>query len=536
MTLKPLGDSAWLVEFPEKSGLEALALVKGYLAALGQDRPAGVLDVVPAFASLAVHFEGENGLNILNWIKSASPLDHSTAGEEFVIPVAYGGENGPDLVEVAEKTGLSPAEVISLHAGASYTVAAVGFSPGFPYLLGLPERLNLPRRPTPRLVVPAGSVAVAGSQAGIYPFDSPGGWHVLGKTCIRLFDPLALRPALMRIGDRVRFSPVEKIEPIKKITHVREAQDSYGIEVITPGAMTTVQDLGRPGYESSGVSPGGAVDRQALRMANLIVGNAEDASAFEIFLIGPVLKFHSPAVISLVTSSGKSRAVAAGEIVDFSKLTDGVRAYLAVAGGLDVPRVLGSCATDLRAGFGGLDGRVLQAGDRLNFGVAGRSHDCGDWHVGRPQASAQIELRCITGIQQHWFSETAKRCIFDELYRVTPTSNRMGVRLAGPALFLDTPMEMISQPVACGSVQVPPDGQPIVLLAERQTIGGYPQIAQVISVDLPKLARAGTGTAIHFRKITWEEARGILRQAERDFKWLQTGLKLLPSRPCAPLI
>jgi antagonist of KipI len=112
----------------------------------------------------------------------------------------------------------------------------------------------------------------------------------------------------------------------------------------------------------------------------------------------------------------------------------------------------------------------------------------------------------------------------------------MGVRLAGPALFLDAPMEMISQPVACGSVQVPPDGQPIVLLAERQTIGGYPQIAQVISVDLPKLARAGTGTAIHFRKITWEEARGILRQAERDFKWLQTGLKLLPSRPCAPLI
>ena len=170
MTLKPLGDSAWLVEFPEKSGLEALALVNGYLAALGLDRPAGVLDVVPAFASLAVHYEGENGLNILNWIKSASPLDHSTAGEEFVIPVAYGGENGPDLVEVAEKTGLSPAEVISLHAGASYTVAAVGFSPGFPYLLGLPERLNLPRRPTPRLVVPAGSVAVAGSQAGIYPW------------------------------------------------------------------------------------------------------------------------------------------------------------------------------------------------------------------------------------------------------------------------------------------------------------------------------------------------------------------------------
>lgn len=536
MTLKPLGDSAWLVEFPEKSGLEALALVNGYVTALEQDRPAAVLDVVPSFASLAVHFEGEDGMQILDWIRSAKPLNHVTAGEEFVIPVAYGGENGPDLNEVAKKTGLSPAEVISLHSGAVYNVAAIGFSPGFPYLLGLPERLNLPRLSTPRLVVPAGSVAVAGGQAGIYPFNSPGGWNLLGKTCLQLFDPLAQRPALLRSGDIVRFLPVERLEPINKIDYVRENQGSHWIEVIASGAMTTVQDLGRPGYESSGVTPGGAVDGQALRLANLLVGNAEGAAAFEIFLSGPVLKFHASTVIALVGSSGKSRAVAAGEIVDFSKLTDGVRACLAVAGGLSVPRVLGSCATDLRAGFGGMNGRALQAGDRLNFGVADKSPDCGDWQVGRPQACAQIELRCLTGIQQHWFSKPAMRCLFDELYRVTPASDRMGVRLSGPALSLKTPMEMISQPVACGSVQVPPNGQPIILLAERQTLGGYPQIAQVISVDLPKLARSGTGTAIHFREITWEESRELLRQAERDFKWLQTGLKLLPSRQCAPSI
>jgi KipI family sensor histidine kinase inhibitor len=527
MTLKPLGDCAWLVEFPGLTGQAALARVMGLADALETNRPAGVLDVVASFDSLAVHFEGGDGLDVLDWIRSAAPVDRLPLGEEIAIPVCYGGEHGPDLEEVAEKTGLSPEEVVGLHAGTVYTVAAVGFSPGFPYLLGLPERLHLPRRATPRLVVPAGSVAVAGGQAGIYPFASPGGWHVLGRAAVDLFDASRERPALLRSGDRVRFVPVEALDTTRKIFPLAEPSGQRWIEVIQPGALTTVQDLGRPGYESSGVSPGGAVDRQALRMANLLVGNPQGAAALELCVTGPILRFHAETVVALAGATGRPRRVAAGEIMDFTKLAGGVRACLAVAGGLRVPQVLGSMSTDLRAGFGGLHGRALRAGDRLDFGEPGQAPRDGDWHVGRPERVERIELRFIPGVQQHWFSKTARKRFQNEIYHLTPKSDRMGARLSGAELPLAELREMVSQPVACGSVQVPPDGQPIILLAERQTIGGYPQIGHVISVDLPKLARAWPGTQVVFREITRDEAVALRRRAEMDFKWLQTGLNLL---------
>lgn len=527
MTLKPLGDSAWLVEFAGLTGEAALARVMGLVDALAGTRPAGVLDVVPSFDSLAVHFAGGDGLDVLDWIQSVAVVDRLREGEEIQIPVYYGGEHGPDLEEVAEKTGLSAEQVIGLHSGAVYTVAAVGFSPGFPYLLGLPEPLHLPRRTTPRLAVPAGSVAIAGGQAGIYPVASPGGWHVLGRTGVGLFDPSLPRPALLRSGDRVRFVAVDELEMVEKTSPVAEPVGPRWIEVIRPGAVSTVQDLGRSGYESSGVSPGGAADRQALRMANLLVGNEQRAAALELCVTGPVLKFHAETVVALAGATGRPRRVVAGESVDFTKLTGGVRACLAVAGGLRVPPVLGSMATDLRAGFGGLHGRALRAGDRLDFGEPRQAPRDGDWHVGRPERVDRIELRYISGVQQHWFSETARKRFQNEIYHLTPQSDRMGARLSGAELPLAEPREMVSQPVACGSVQVPPDGQPIVLLAERQTIGGYPQIGHVISADLPKLARAWPGTRVVFREITREEAVALRREAERDFKWLQTGLKLL---------
>ncbi len=530
MTLKPLGDSAWLAEFPGKSGEAALARVIGLVDALETERPAGVLDVVPSFASVAVHFEGANAREILDWIRSVDLVERLPDGDQLEVPVCYGGECGPDLEDVAAASGLSAAEVIGLHSGALYTVAAVGFSPGFPYLLGLPERLHLPRRATPRLAVAAGSVAVAGGQAGIYPCASPGGWLVLGRTAVSLFDPSAERPARLRSGDRVRFVPVGKLEPAEVASGfptVAKSSGSRWIEVIRPGALTTVQDLGRPGYESAGVSPGGAVDRQALRLANLLVGNAPGAAALELCMSGPVLKFHAATVVALVSATGKPRPVAAGETVDFSKLDGGVRACLAVAGGLRLPEILGSMATDLRAGFGGCGGRALRTGDRLDFGEAGEAAAAGDWHVGRRDPSSRIELRYVAGVQQHWFSEAVRQRFESEPYLVSPRSDRMGARLTGTALPLVEAREMISQPVACGSVQVPPDGQPIVLLAERQTIGGYPQIAQVISVDLPKLARAWPATPVKFREVSVEEARELVQQAARDFNGLQTGLNLL---------
>ncbi|MEO5714162.1 MAG: biotin-dependent carboxyltransferase family protein [Luteolibacter sp.] len=299
------------------------------------------------------------------------------------------------------------------------------------------------------------------------------------------------------------------------------------IEVIHPGGITTVQDLGRPGHESSGVSPGGAADRSALRMANLLVGNDEGAACLEICLSGPVLKFHADAVVAFFDGTGRPQRVTAGEIVDFSKLKCGVRACLAVSGGFAVPSVLGSASTDLRAGFGGISGRALQIGDRLYLGKAKPAPRGDGWHIGRGGRGSQIELRFIPGVQDTWFSAEAKQRFRDTIYQLTPKSDRMGARLSGEKLELAAPREMVSQPVACGSVQVPPDGQPIVLMAGRQTIGGYPQIGHVISVDLPKLAHAWPGTRVKFREVTLEQAWELKRREERDFALLRTGLELL---------
>jgi antagonist of KipI len=334
----------------------------------------------------------------------------------------------------------------------------------------------------------------------------------------------------------VRFVRVDHLVMPKRTLLEPSLSSERRIEVVLPGGFTTVQDLGRPGYEAFGVSPGGAADRASLRLANLAVGNDEGAPALEICASGPVLRFHAVAVVAFVDGAGKPRRVAAGELMDLSRLANGVRAYLAVAGGLVVPQVLGSSATDPGAGFGGHHGRALQTGDVLEFGKAGRAPTGGHWHLGRAGRSSQIELRFLAGVQQGWFSKQALRRFRSAVYQVTPRSDRMGTRLSGESLMLETPREMVSQPVACGSVQVPPDGQPIVLLAGRQTIGGYPQIGHVISTDLPKLARAWPGTRVTFREVTWEEARDLRRQEEQDFARLRNGLELLKSPTCTSSI
>ncbi len=530
MIIKPLGDAAWLVEFAEDSTREmTLAKVLGLAAALEEDVPENVIEVVTSFASLAVRFSAGEGMELRRWIEEKKFEPCFLTGKEIEVPVCYGGEHGPDLEEISNQTGLTEKEIISAHGAASYTVAAVGFSPGFPYLLGLPESLHVPRQATPRLVVPAGSVAIAAGQVGIYPFASPGGWNVLGRTDFSLFDPSASRPARLRPGDRVKFKAVNEIHSKNNLLDINIETPERCIEVIRPGAFTTVQDLGRPGYESSGVSPGGAADPRALRIANLMVGNNENTAALELCMSGPVLKFHQEAFITLAGATGKIQQVAAGETVDFSKLNGAVRVYLAVAGGIVVPKLLDSASTDVRSGFGGYQGRALKAGDLLEFGQSQQVPRAGDWHIAWAihGKHSEIELRFITGVQADWFSQEAHHHFRRETYQVSPHSDRMGARLTGQALMLNSPREMRSQPVACGSVQVPPDGQPIVLLSERQTIGGYPQIGHVISVDLPKLARAWPGTTVRFREISREEAIELRHQEERDFQWLRTGLELL---------
>lgn len=224
MDLLPLGDRALLIQLGEAIDAPTHARVRALTLALERAALPGVVELVPAFTSLAVHYDPVRVHEALPGSEDEAPyerleravaalaagvtLEALAPGPLVEIPVCYGGSFGPDLEAVAAHAGLAPEAVVRAHAEAEYTVYMVGFAPGFPYLAGLPERLATPRRASPRLAVPAGSVGIAGRQTGIYPFETPGGWQLIGRTPRRLFRPDAERPALLRLGDRVRFVPV----------------------------------------------------------------------------------------------------------------------------------------------------------------------------------------------------------------------------------------------------------------------------------------------------------------------------------------
>jgi KipI family sensor histidine kinase inhibitor len=533
MGLRALGDSAWLFEAGGNDPRARLELVLKLSQLLDEQRIPAVRDVVSSFASVAVHFDPSDGQPVLAWLQTLPPPGAERVGpmaaRTVTVPVVYGGDDGPDLEAVATLLGRSREDVIKLHSEADYTVAALGFSPGFPYLLGLPGELQIPRRATPRKVA-AGSVAIGGNQAGVYPFESQGGWQVLGRTALDLFDPARPEPALLRTGDRVRFVPAQRVQPDIR-SALPPVMVKSGIEIADPGAFTTVQDLGRPGYQSLGVSPGGAVDPVAARVANRLVGNPDDAAVLECCMRGPVLRFCAAARVAFLgwvdARCGRPMELPGGGEIDLRGPMSSLRGYVAIAGGIDLPRVLGSRATDVWAGFGGWQGRTLQAGDCLPIGPPREGPRPGNWWVGWPLAEVAgrpLELRFLPGIQAGWFHKRALERFRGALYQISPISDRTGVRLDGPVLDLEEPRELVSQPVVAGSVQVPPDGLPIVLLAERQTIGGYPQIGQVISADLPKLARAWPGTRLRFREVGLDEARAAWHEQQRDFGFLRGGL------------
>ena len=311
-----------------------------------------------------------------------------------------------------------------------------------------------------------------------------------------------------------------------------------------PGLLSTVQDRGRNGWQSRGIGPGGAVDPLALRLANILVGNAADAAGLEFTLTGPVLRFESDAVIA-VTGANLSATIGdrpvpawhavlvrAGCELTFGAPVSGCRAYLAIAGGIDVPIVLGGRGTHLRARFGGLNGRALVAGDRLTVGDASSDAQRLAAHLAKSEqpwlaehatlareltatAYADAPVRLLPGRDTDRLDDAGRRAIFSTPFRVAPHSDRMGVRLEGPGLELAPAEPCLSEPVTSGTVQLPPDGQPIILLADRQTTGGYPVIGHVATVDLPKLAQRRPGESLRFAPFTLDDAQRAMLERER---------------------
>lgn len=319
-----------------------------------------------------------------------------------------------------------------------------------------------------------------------------------------------------------------------------ESIGRMSIEVVKPGLLTTVQDLGRFGYQKYGVIAGGAMDTFAHRVANVLVGNEETEATLEITVVGPTLYFGEAALIAIcgaefaptigdaVLPMWRPIWVNAGQTIRFGTARSGVRGYIAVAGGFDIPKVMNSYSTYLRARIGGFEGRALRESDvlfpkkdrnGLNQRLIERlrsadrrdeTHATVPWQVSSawiPKYTSTPVLRVLTGRQYERFTEESRADFFSQPYIVQPQSDRMGYRLQGRPLRLAEPAELLSEPVAFGTIQVPADGNPIILMADRQTTGGYPKIAEVISVDLPLLAQAQAGSEIRFELTDIGEAQ-----------------------------
>lgn len=335
------------------------------------------------------------------------------------------------------------------------------------------------------------------------------------------------------------------------------------ISVLKPGMLSTVQDLGRYGMQHLGIVPCGAMDEVSHRIANALVGNDEAAPTLEITLRGPTLQFDHDVLLALQGADfdaradgtpvprGRPVALRAGARLDCGSAKQGCRAYLAFAGGIDVPDVLGSASTYVPAGFGGHEGRALRAGDRLPLSAHAealaarrtamlRSH--GPTRVVEGMTSVawrapdltlpvgdEIRLHAMEGRNTDLFEEAAVDAFFGAQWRVLADSNRMGFRLGGPELQRRQPGDILSEPTCLGTVQVPADGAPIVLMADHQTTGGYAKIAEVAGADIPRLAQAAPGAVLRFGRIDTPIAdalRGVLEHQmaalRRTLAWQYT--------------
>jgi antagonist of KipI len=299
------------------------------------------------------------------------------------------------------------------------------------------------------------------------------------------------------------------------------------IRVIRPGLLSTVQDLGRWGHQASGVPVAGPMDTYSHRLANLLVGNDGLAATIEVTLIGPELEVDADTTMAVagaafdvecdgvVVGTNVSFTARGGSRLRFGRRHAGARAYLAVAGGILTPPVLGSRATHLVSRMGGLEGRALAAGDALPIGLTAAPPGRRARGLMLPRGG-RARLRALPGPQAAWFTPAATQTFTSISFRVSPRSNRMGYRLDGPPLAHQRQDEPVSEPVAFGSIQVPAAGQPILLMADRPTAGGYPKIATLIAADLPVAGQLAPGDAVEFELCTRQQAGAALIARERE--------------------
>jgi KipI family sensor histidine kinase inhibitor len=539
--IREAGDSALLLELDEVINVSVNARVVAIAAAVRRAALPGVRDVIPTYRSVAVHFDPlsidvETVRDTLRR-SAADATPDASEGKTVVIPVQYGGDMGPDLRDVAAFAGMSADEVVARHTAARYRVFMLGFLPGFAYMGSVDEAIAMPRHATPRLKVPGGSVGIAGRQTGVYPRESPGGWRLIGRTPVSLFSPHRVPASLVAPGDTVRFVR-DKIPVVSGFSRTSPRPPEGGhharsVTVLRPGLFTTIQDDGRWGHQASGVPVSGPMDRLSHRMANALVGNEQTAALLEATLAGPEVRIDNGAVLAVTGADLGARLDSdvvplhrpvrcrPGTVLRFSERRMGARAYIAFSGGITVPAVLGSRATHTQCGLGGVHGRMVAAGDRLPLG---EERAVSPWRVisAAPRTvSGGAKVRVLPGPQLDDFPADALEVLQRTRFTVTSQSDRMGYRLVGGTIPRIEGREMISDVTFTGALQVPPSGDPILLMSDRQTTGGYPQIATVITADLPIAGQLAPGDWIEFEVCSRHQAMSALIAQEGSILALQ---------------
>lgn len=512
--------------------LDSLETVLAVHARLQEAPLPGQVDVLAAARTVLAVFDSRASAQAAHaavaTLDRDSAANHAAGADPVRIEVVYDGD---DLAEVGRLTGLGADGVIAAHTGQLWTAAFGGFAPGFAYLVGEHDALNVPRRSSPRTAVPAGSVALAGNFSAVYPRRSPGGWQLIGRTAARMWDLDREQPALLRPGSTVRYVAVREVvevaEPAgQQGTPASQVAGIPALEVITPGPQALIQDLGRPGFGDLGVSPAGAADAAGARQGNRLVGNPPRDAVLETVLGGLSVRARgeltaaltgAPADAEIRSGSGSRPApmyapfpLHDGESLHLGTPQAGLRTYLAVRGGIDVPPVLGSRSTDLMSGIGPAP---LAAGTVLPVGRADRGRVVGQpepstLHPALQQGgtgSAPVVLRVTPGPRDDWFTPESLAALTGQDWTVTAESNRIGVRLAttagGTPLERSRTEELPSEGVVAGSLQVPPSGLPVLFLADHPVTGGYPVIAVVVPEDLPVAAQLPPGTTIRFQAV-----------------------------------
>ena len=567
------GDKAVSVVFGSVINKEINGRVRALKNALLSLKADGITEMVTTYAALAVHFESTliRRKDLIAKIEAVLPEimvaeteagpekenpahGGSEAGQVKEIPVLYGGEAGPDLSDCAAKEGKTEEEIIRIHTSHEHYIYMLGFSPGHPYSARDEESFSFGRRETPRVRIPERSVVVQRNLTNITPFSQPCGWQVIGSTPLDITDYGRNKPFLFEAGDRLKFKAIDRAEydrirekeEKRRQAEKENAEAIFGggldggpadgrgdspadLEILSPGLMTTVQDDGRYGYQTYGVSPAGPMDARAFHLANLLAGNAQNTAALELCVTGPEIRVNKNTTVALCGAdfgvkidgvpvpSYAGVPVQKGQVISFTPAKRGRYGYLAFRGGIYVPEVMGSRATLMKNQLGGVSGRKLAAGDRLKLGF-GLLLNGPERRLPAEVPAAKEEtvtLRVVKGPQDDMFTKESLRYFFNHGAVVTDACDRQGARLQAKPLEFTGAKDIVSDGISFGAIQVPGDGQPILLLADRQTTGGYAKLGTVITADLGKAGQLQPGQQVRFVEVSPETAELIyLREYE----------------------